>query len=59
VPFREARAHCLKERDVVADAERLRMRHRQRERLRQLVDGSQQSVLAILLHQDVLLRRRQ
>ena len=53
------RAHRLEEADVVADAQRLRVRHRQGEGLRQLGDGAQQSRLAVLLGQDVLLRRRQ
>ena len=55
----EHRAHRLEEADVVADAQRLVVRHRQRERLRQLGDGAQQPRLAVLLRQDVLLRRRQ
>ena len=39
--------------------ERLLVRHRQRERLRQLGDGPQQPRLAVLLREDVLLRGRQ
>ena len=45
----------LEERYVVPDAQRLGMRHRQRERLGQLAHGVQAPVLAVLL-QDVLLR---
>ena len=50
------RLHGLEERYVVPDAQRLGMRHRQRERLRQLAHGVQAPVLAVLLLQDVLLR---
>ena len=44
--------------DVVPDPQRLFVRHRQREGLRELSDAAQQPVLA-LLAEDVLLRRRQ
>lgn len=54
--FREHRAHGLEKGDVVGDAFRLFVRHRQREGLRQLGDGAQQPRLAVLLRQDVLLR---
>ncbi len=53
------RAHGLEEAHVVADAQRLLVRHRQGERLRQVGDGAQQPRLAVLLGQDVLLRRGQ
>ena len=53
------RAHGLEEADVVADAQRFLMGHREREGLGQRRDGAQQPVLAVLLREDVLLRRRQ
>ena len=59
VALREHRAHRLEEPHVVANAQRLLVRHRERERLRQLGDGAQQPVLAVLLREDVLLRRGQ
>ena len=51
-------AHRLEEADVVADAQRLVVRHGERERLRELGDGLQEPLLAVLLREDVLLRRR-
>jgi hypothetical protein len=55
----EHRLHGLEERHVVADAQRLGVRHRQREGLRQLAHRAHAALLAALLRQDVLLRARQ
>jgi hypothetical protein len=52
-------AHRLEEADVVADLERRLVRDRERERLRELRDGTEEPRLAVLLGEDVLLRRRQ
>ncbi|EXI72988.1 MAG: hypothetical protein AW07_02920 [Candidatus Accumulibacter sp. SK-11] len=49
----------LEERHVVADAQRLGVRHRQREGLQQLTHRADAPFLAVLLRQDVLLRERQ
>ena len=58
-PLQQAGAHRLHEGDIVANAQRLVVRDGQRKRLRQLLHGVQQAVLAVLLRQDVFLRRRQ
>ena len=57
--LRQHRPHRLEEAHVVADSQRLVVRHGRGEGLRQLRHRSQQPVLAVLLRQDVLLRRRQ
>ena len=53
------RADRLEEADVVADLERGLVRDRQRERLREVGDGTQEPRLAVLLGEDVLLGRGQ
>ena len=57
--LRQRRPDVLEQRHVVADADRFGMRHRQRERLRQLAHGLQAARLAVLLREHVLQRRRQ
>jgi hypothetical protein len=51
------RLYGLEERHVVANAQRVVMRHGQGECLRQLAHGVEETILAILLAQDVLLCR--
>ena len=59
VVFDQCRPHRLEERHVVADAERIFVRHGQDEGLGEIAHGLQAAGLAVLLGQDVLLRRRQ
>jgi hypothetical protein len=49
-------ARGLKEGDVIPDAQRFLVRHRKRERLRQLLHGPKQSVFPVILRENVLLR---
>ena len=51
----EHRAHSLKERHVVTEAQGLFVRHRQGERLRELAHGGETAVLAVVLLEDVFL----
>ena len=57
--FGEDGLHGLKEADVVADARGLVARHSEGKGLRQVAHGGDKAVLAVLLGEDVLLRRRQ
>src|SRR5690606_11506027 len=53
------RLYRLEEGHVVADAQRLLVRDSQREGLRELTDRADAAVLAVLLRENVLLRRRE
>ena len=53
------RLHRLEERDVVADANRVLMRHRERKGTGEVAHRLNAAVLAVLLREDVFLRRRQ
>lgn len=57
--FGQHRLHGLKECHIVADAQRLGVRNRQREGLGQLAHGAHASILALFLSKDVFLGRRQ
>jgi hypothetical protein len=57
--FGDGRPHRLEEADVVANAERLVVRHGQRERHRELGDRLEQACFAVFLGEHVLLGARQ
>jgi hypothetical protein len=48
----------LEKRHIVADAQCIGMRHREREGLRKFAHGPNASILSVLLRQDVFLHRR-
>ena len=58
-PLHEDGLHGLEEPHVVANADRVLVRHRERKGPGQVAHGLDAAVLAVLLRQDVLLRRRQ